>query len=132
MNNLVAEIDATFDRVHCTGLPLVRLKANTFLVGTQVLPLRIMSDDFDTKVVIDNEKKPLSECKLLESHLQMKMDQDVKTIVKAMEQTGYDFEKMVEHYCRVNGASDKVLETVDALLDEDAFENLRLYGQSPQ
>ena len=106
----------------------MRLKANTFLVGTQVLPLLLYSDEDETKVVIENDDKPLSQCKLLEDHLKMKMLQDVKSIVKAMEQTGYDFEKMVQHYCRVNGASDKVLETVDALLDEDAFENLRLCG----
>jgi predicted GTPase len=50
--------------------------------------------------------------------------QEVSTIVSAMEKTGYSFTRLVHHYVRVNGATERVLDRVDKIIDESDWEQL--------
>jgi hypothetical protein len=41
-----------------------------------------------------------------------------------MEKTGYSFTKLVQHYLRVNGAADKVIEDTEKKLNVQEWETL--------
>jgi len=61
---------------------------------------------------------------ILHDYLNEMKISEVRTIVSAMEKTGYSFTQLVHHYVRVNGATERVLERVDKIIDESDWEQL--------
>ena len=53
-----------------------------------------------------------------------KRESEVDNIVAAIEKTGFEFHKLVQHYLRINGAPDKVINDAENKLDIEEWENL--------
>ena len=78
----------------------------------------IENGSYSDQVLIVDSKKTLS------SYLLEQRDSEVDKIVAAIEKTGYDYIKLVQHYCRILGATKKVVDGCETKLDETEWDNL--------
>lgn len=119
---LIELVNETFEDTECKGLPLIRIKNNKFLVGTQCLKLLTdPNDEMHTINIIDDLKLAGI---TFHDYLIKNREPEVDNIVAAMNKTGYTYQGLVQHYLRVNGAPEKVIEDVATKLNVKEWEKL--------
>lgn len=120
--HLIELVNLSFEECECKGLPLIRIKNNKFLVGTQCLKLMTDPNDDSNQVTIVEDLKLGGQN--FHDYLVQKRESEVDNIVAAMSKTGLSFPKLVQHYLKLNGASEKIIDDVERKLNVDEWEEL--------
>lgn len=62
--------------------------------------------NFDQVLIIENSK---TTGQVLHDYLVQKRESEVDNIVAAIQKTGFDYVQVVQHYLKINGAPEKVV-----------------------
>jgi hypothetical protein len=117
--HLIDLVNQLFEECECKGLPLIRIKNNKFLVGTQCLKLMVDPGDEANQVYIVEDLKLNGQ--IFHDYLVQRRETEVDTIVATMGKTGLSFPKLVQHYLKNNGASDKIIDDVEKKLNVEEW-----------
>ena len=85
--------------------------------------LKDTSVDYDQVLIIDINGKTVNGL-VFNDYLVQKRESEVDNIVAAIVKTGLDYVKLVQHYLRINGAPEKVVNEAESKLKVEEWEAL--------